>query len=136
MNLNGQTNAKVDEYISALKADTAETVRFLRQVILESDKEIGEQIKWNSPAFYFAGEMPAFDAKEYKRDVVVINLHRGNILLVFPTGARISDKSGIGGKNYPDGRKVVPISGLADARLKAGALQSAVKNLLAGVEKD
>lgn len=47
---------------------------------------IGEQIKWNNPCFYFTGEMPAFDPKEYKREIVVMNLFKGRIMLVLPSG--------------------------------------------------
>jgi len=49
-------------------------IEYLRQVILSIDSEIAEHIKWNSPAFFFSGEMKPFDPKEYKRDILVMNL--------------------------------------------------------------
>ncbi|RYY45275.1 MAG: DUF1801 domain-containing protein, partial [Chitinophagaceae bacterium] len=83
---------KVTAHIQQLPAAQADIVQLLRLAILETDKSVAEHIKWNSPAFYYSGEIKAFDAKEYKRDIVVLNLHRGKILLVFPTGARVTDQ--------------------------------------------
>jgi len=71
--------------------------------------------------------MAASDAKEYRRDLVVINLHRGKILLVFPTGNSIDDAIGIGGKNYPDGRKIVQILNIEQAQSLANNLLAAIK---------
>ncbi|UOQ53538.1 hypothetical protein [Hymenobacter cellulosivorans] len=55
---------------------------------------VAEQIKWNSPSFYYTGLIAPFDPKEYRRDIVVVNLHRGHALLVFATDATIPDPGG------------------------------------------
>ncbi|MGB8193925.1 MAG: DUF1801 domain-containing protein, partial [Chitinophagaceae bacterium] len=91
---------QVTQHIQKLDPAIAPVVEAIRQIILLADKEIAEQIKWNSPSFYYTGEMKPFDPKEYKRDIVVLNLHKGNILLVFPTGARIKDTTGFLEGNY------------------------------------
>lgn len=127
---------KVADIIGKHEPAVAEIIRFLRDVILETDPEISEQIKWNSPAFYYTGDMKPFDPKEYKRDIVVMNLHRGRILLVFPTGARINDTTGILEGKYTDGRKMVTIADMDDARARADALQTVLRDWLAGVEKE
>jgi len=67
---------QVEAYIQALDHPLKDVVHALRQVIATADEEIGEQIKWNSPSFYYTGEMKPFDPKEYKRDIVVFNLHK------------------------------------------------------------
>jgi len=46
---------KVDAYMGRLKHPLAMVVEDLRQIILSTDKEIGEEIKWNAPAFFYAG---------------------------------------------------------------------------------
>lgn len=127
---------KVADIIGKHEPAVAEIIRFLRDVILETDPEISEQVKWNSPAFYYTGDMKPFDPKEYKRDIVVMNLHRGRILLVFPTGARINDTTGILEGKYTDGRKMVTIADMDDARARADALQTVLRDWLAGVEKE
>jgi hypothetical protein len=126
--------ALVTEHIQKLPASLAETVEAIRQTILAVDPLIGEQIKWNSPAFYYTGEMKPFDPKEYKQDIVVLNLHRGHALLVFPTGARITDATGLLEGRYTDGRRLVTIRDLEDLKAKETGLQEVIRLWLAGVE--
>jgi len=57
-------------------------VQALRKIVLSVDEEIAEQIKWNSPSFYYTGAMKPFDPKEYKRDIVVFNLHKNDCVLL------------------------------------------------------
>ncbi|TDO70441.1 uncharacterized protein DUF1801 [Flavobacterium chryseum] len=125
----------VTALVEKLDAENKSTVEFLRQLILNTDNEIGEQVKWNSPSFYFTGEMKAFNPKEYKRDILVINIHRGAILLVFPTGATITDITDLKAVNYPDGRKIIKIASLEDAKAKQKSLQTIIVEWLGKVEK-
>ena len=126
---------QVTQHIQKLDPSIADTVEYIRQIILSTDHEVGEQIKWNSPSFYYTGEMKPFDPKEYKRDIIVINLSRGKILLVFPTGAVIDDTSGTLEGSYKDGRRLMPFNDLADVKSKEKSLQAVIKNWLSKVEK-
>ncbi|MBK8603682.1 MAG: hypothetical protein IPN87_11570 [Saprospiraceae bacterium] len=77
----------IEAYMSALDHPLKAVVELLRTIILGVDDTIAEQVKWNSPAFCYTGEMAEFDPKEYKRDIVVLNLHKkDSVLMVFPTG--------------------------------------------------
>jgi hypothetical protein len=125
---------QVNDYVANLNPSIREVVEGLRKIILSADKQIGEQLKWNSPAFYYTGEMKPFNPKEYKRDIVVMNLHRGNVLLVFPTGAKIDDTTGLLEGKYTDGRRIVNIKDLDDVKLKEKALTKVLKQWLAQVE--
>jgi hypothetical protein len=102
--------------------------------VQQIDPEIREHIKWNSMAFFYSGEMEEFDAKEYKRDILVVNLHRGKFLLVFPTGSKI-ENSILKGKNYPDGRKILTIDSLSDLKKIESDLKAGIINWLAQIEK-
>ncbi|KAA5546794.1 DUF1801 domain-containing protein [Adhaeribacter rhizoryzae] len=126
---------KVTEHINSIDAAYSGTIEFLRQVFLKADSAIAEHIKWNAPSFYYSGSMKEFDAKEYKRDLAVINLHRGKILIVFPTGNKIDKQIGLQGKDYPDGRKIVEIKDLEDAKKKADVITAGIKNWLSQIEK-
>ena len=117
----------ISEYIQQLPPDTAEIVEYIRQFVLKIDPEIREHIKWNSPAFYFSGQMKDFDPKEYKRDLMVFNLHRGRILIVFPTGAMIKDETGILEGKYTDGRRLVTIKDMNDAKAKKSNLITVIE---------
>ena len=125
---------KVIEHINSLESPNRETVEFLREIFLNSNSEISEHIKWNSPSFYYSGEMKEFDAKEYKRDLAVLNLHRGKILIVFPTGNKI-DTEILKGKDYPDGRKIVEIQNLKNEKSIRENLEAGVKNWIEQIEK-
>jgi hypothetical protein len=124
-----------DDLLQTLDGDTRTIVDFLRNTILSADELISEHIKWNSVAFFYNGEIKEFDAKEYKRDILVINLHRGKILLVLPTGASIPDETGVLEGNFTDGRRIVTIENLADAQKKAENLRTVLKHWLKLVEK-
>lgn len=128
--------ASVDEYIAQLDGPLAKTIEGVRQVILGTDAAIGEQIKWNSPSFYYKGEMKPFDPKEYKRDIAVVNIYKKEyVLLVFPTGARVNDTTGLMEGAYTDGRRMVKIMDVDDLKAKKKALQQVIKEWLNGVDK-
>jgi hypothetical protein len=126
---------QVTKHIKKLEPILAEVVETLRQIILSTDKEIGERIKWNNPSFYYTGEMKEFDPKEYKRDMIVMNLFKGRIMLVFPGGAKVNDKSGLLEGNYKDGRRISIFKDLNDVKEKQKALQKIIKDWLKLVDK-
>lgn len=126
---------KVTAHIGQLDTDIAAIVQYIRNMILETDSSIGEQIKWNSPSFYYTGPMKDFDPKEYKRDIIVMNLNKGRILLVFPTGARIKDSTGLLEGNYTDGRRLMTVKDMQDALAKEKRLKKIIKDWLKGIEK-
>ena len=128
-------SAEVSEYISNLVHPLKGVVEDIRQAILATDPEISEQIKWNSPAFYYTGEMAPFDPKEYKRDIIVFHLRKKDqVLLVFPTGAKINDTTGILEGKFTDGRKMVTIKSVEEFKAKKNALQQVIKQWLSLVE--
>src|SRR6476659_3474843 len=131
-----QTDSEeVSEHIKKLEPAVGKIVQALRKIILSTDKEIGERIKWNNPSFYYTGEMKPFDPKEYKREIIVFNLHKGRIMLVFPSGAKVNDKSGLLEGDYKDGRRIVIFKDIEDVRSKEKLLQTLIKEWLRLVDK-
>ena len=126
---------QVSEHIKKLEPQLAKAIEVIRQIILSTDKEIGERIKWNNPSFYYTGEMQPFDPKEYKREIIVMNLFKGRIMLVFPSGAKIKDTSGFLEGDYKDGRRTVVFKDLEDVKAKEKDLKTVIKKWLALVEK-
>lgn len=125
----------VRAHIEKLTPEVAEIVFYLRQVVLSADAQISEQIKWNSPSFYYHGEMKPFDPKTYKRDIVVFNIRKERILLVFPTGAAIKNNGDLLEGNYSDGRRTLNIKSLEDAQAKTMTLQQVILEWMETVEK-
>ncbi len=110
-------------------------LEYLRQVILSIDTEIAEHIKWNSPAFYFSGEMKSFDPKEYKRDILVINLRKDQIMCVLPTGMRIVKNTEILEGNFTYGRRIIKFKDMDDIKAKEQKLRNAITEWLKLIEK-
>lgn len=128
---------EVKAFFDDLNHPLKETLLLIRKLILESDPEVKEHIKWNSPSFYYSGEMKAFDPKEYKRDIVVSNLHKNDsILLIFPTGNVIEDNSGLLGGKFKDSRKSITFTSLEEVQTRAEDLQNIIRNWLSKIEKD
>ena len=126
---------QVTEHINKLEPGLGKIIQALRKIILSTDKEIGERIKWNNPSFYYTGEMKPFDPKEYKREIIVFNLYKGRIMLVFPSGAKVNDKSGLLQGEYKDGRRITIFKDMEDVRSKEKLLQTAIKEWLRLVDK-
>ncbi|MEA5428183.1 DUF1801 domain-containing protein [Arcicella lustrica] len=127
---------QVTEYFEALNHPLKNVVQALRKIVLSADEEIAEQIKWNSPSFYYTGAMKPFDPKEYKRDIVVFNLYKNDcVLLVFPTGATINDTSGFLEGKFTDARKIAKFMTLEEANNKEMALKKVIKTWLNQVDK-
>ena len=125
---------QVTQHIQKLNPELGSVVERLRQIILATDPLIGEQIKWNSPAFYYTGPMQPFDPKEYKRDIIVMNLHRGRLLLIFPTGSKIKDSSGLLEGDFKDGRKMIAFTNLEGVLSREKDLQNIILDWLEQVE--
>ncbi len=56
-------------------------------------------------------------------------------MLVFPSGAKVNDKSGLLEGDYKDGRRTAVFKDLADVKLKEENLRSVLKTWLSLVEK-
>lgn len=125
----------VTAFIQNLAPDFGALIEAIRKTILSADKEVGEQIKWNSPAFFYTGEMKPFNPKEYKRDIVVVNIHKGYALLVFPTGATIPDTTGLLEGDYKDGRRMITIKDMTEFKTKEKGLKKVIQEWLKLVDK-
>jgi hypothetical protein len=126
---------QVTEHINKLEPGLSKIIQALRKIILNTDKEIGERIKWNNPGFYYTGEMKLFDPKEYKREIIVFNLYKGRIMLVFPSGAKVNDRSGLLQGEYKDGRRITIFKDMEDVISKEKMLQTVITEWLRLVDK-
>jgi hypothetical protein len=127
---------KVDAYMAKLKHPLANVVADLRKIILSTNKEIGEEIKWNAPTFFYAGKMKPTDPKKYLRYLVVFNLYKKDcIRLVFPSGAKVKDTSGLLEGDYADGRRLAMFYSPQDVQSKKKTLGAVITKWLKLLEK-
>ena len=127
---------KVDAYMARLKHPLSDVVEALRQIILKTDRSIGEEIKWNAPTFFYTGEMQPSNPKEYKRYLVVFNLARQDcIRLVFLRGDQADDQSGFLEGDYADGRRLASFHSLKDVQAQQAKLRRTLKQQLKLLDK-
>ena len=126
---------QVTGHIKKLDPSMGKIIETIRQIILKTDKKIGERVKWNNPSFYYTGEMKPFDPKEYKREIIVMNLFKERIMLVFPSGAKMNDRSGLLEGDYKDGRRITIFKDIKDVKSKEKLLQAVIKKWLTLVDK-
>jgi len=121
---------KVDAYVARLKHPLTQVLKNLRRIILGIDGEIGEEVKWNAPTFFYSGPMKPTNPKEYRRYIVVFNLSRKDcIRLVFPSGAKVEDSSGL------LGRRLAMFYHVKDVSSKEKALRTVITKWLKLLEK-
>jgi len=127
---------KVDAYMAKLKHPLTNVVADLRKIIVSTNKEIGQEIKWNAPTLFYAGKMKPTDPKKYLRYIVVFNLYKKDcIRLVFPCGAKVKDTSGLLEGDYPDGRRLAMFYSPEDVRVKTKTLRAIITKWLKLLEK-
>ena len=120
--------AAVDSFMKKLDHPLKALVEATRQAILAADKGIGEEVKWNAPAFFYTGPMAPFSPKEYRRHLVVFNLPRKDaVRLVFLRGDLAKDTSGLLAGDYADGRRIATLTSAAELKAGKKALVAALK---------
>jgi hypothetical protein len=97
----------VDAYMKKLNHPMKEVAQLLREIILASDKNVGEEIAWNAPTFYYNGKIKPFNPKVYNRFLVGFNFFKKDCLrLIFYRGALVKDTAGILSGDFKDDRKL------------------------------
>jgi hypothetical protein len=109
---------EVSQFIDNLEPNFQEMLTYLRKLMLSIDSNIAEQIKWNSPSFYYTGPLKAFDPKTYQRDILVTNLRKKTLLCILPTGQKIKKNVQLLEGEYTDGRRMITFENLADLQKK------------------
>ncbi len=123
-------------YLKTLTHPLKDVINALRKSIASTDKEIGEEIKWNAPSFFYSGEMKPSDPKEYKKYILVFNLSKKDcIRLVFLSGGKLNDTSGLLEGDYEDGRRLAMFYSMDDVLKKEKDLKKIIKKWLKLVEK-
>lgn len=126
----------VNKFMAELKYPLADAVQYLRECVLSVDKNIGECIFYNAPAFFYTGKMKPFDPKEYKRYIVGCNLFKKDVLrIIFLRGASVNDPTGLLEGDYKDGRRIVSFKSIAAIKSKEAELKIIIKQLLKLIDK-
>jgi len=109
---------KVNEFMDKLDHPFKAEVQAVREIIMNVNKHITEDIKWAAPSFSYKGYMVTFNlwAKQH-------------VHLVFHNPEVVNIKSAILEGNYPT-RRMVYFSDMKDVKAKKAALVKVVKELV------
>jgi hypothetical protein len=122
---------KVDEFMDNFTYPLHDLVQYVRELILSTDKKIGEGIFWKAPVFYYTGKMKPFDPKEYRRYIVGFNFFKkDSVRLIFLKGANANDNSGLLEGDYKDGRRLAIFESIEDVEKKGKELKKIIKQLI------
>jgi len=126
----------VDNFIAGLNHPLVEVIKALRTIILLADKEVGEEIKWNAPAFFYTGPLMPFNPKEYKRHIAVFNFFKRDcIRVIFPSGAALNDTSGLLEGDYADGRRLALFHNMKEVTARKKDLQQIIQKRVRLIKK-
>ena len=126
----------VDAYMKKLKHPMKEAASLLREIFLGVDKNIGEEIAWNAPSFYYTGKMKPFNPKEYRRFIAGMNFFKQDtIRLIFLRSVLATDKTNLLEGDYKDGRRLIHFNSLDEIKKKKKDLVGIVKEILKKMDK-
>lgn len=124
-------SSTVDDFMQNLNHPMIDDIQYLRAMILNFDKTIGEGIFWNGPTFFYTGNMPAFEPKEYKRYLLGINFYKQDaIRLIFLQGAFVNDPNKIMEGDFKDGRRIITIKSKEEIDKLRDYLELIIKELI------
>lgn len=112
-------NPKVDEWIETYDNPQKDLVREVREIILDTDERVEEDIKWQAPTFMYKGNIASFFPKAKK-----------NVSLMFHKGASIDNPDGLlegGGKTS----RVARFEDFDDLAAKKESLQAVIRTWIA-----
>jgi hypothetical protein len=114
-------SSAVESYMRDIDHPFKAEMEAVRAIIRGVSDKISERIKWNAPSFFYKEDLGAFNprASEY-----------AHLILLFPGGEGMDDKSGLLEGNHKD-RREAKFHSLDDVKAKKRALEKLVKNWLA-----
>ena len=114
----------VDEYMTKLEHPHKAEMEAIRAIILNAHPQITEGIKWNSPSFYYKGDMVVFAPHVQTR-----------VHLVFPNGIIIKDDTGLLEGDYID-RRMTYFYNMNDVNAKKASLEKVVQGWVKVMDQD
>lgn len=108
------TSKKVDEFLSGLNHPLTQEMQAIRQIIMEVDPSITEEVKWGGPSFYYKGDIATFSPRV--KDQAVLVFHEGEIL----TARTVLEAA-------PKGKAYAKFSTMAEIKAKSEDLKSVIR---------
>ena len=110
---------RVDDWFKTYNNPQKELVQQVRDIVLNTDERIEEDIKWQAPTFIYKGNIASFFPKAKK-----------NVSLMFHQGASLDDPLGLL-EGEGDTSRVARFDDAEDLAAKKDALQAVVRAWIA-----
>ena len=107
-------NPKVDDWFAKYDNPQKELVQKVREIILNTDERITEDVKWQAPTFVYRGNIASFFPKAKK-----------NVSLMFHKGASIDNADRLL-EGDGDTSRVARFTDARDLESKTNALQNVI----------
>jgi uncharacterized protein YdeI (YjbR/CyaY-like superfamily) len=105
----------VTAFMKTLDHPLKKEVEAVREIIMNVDNRITEQVKWAAPSFSFNGYMVTFNL-----------WNKEQVHLVFHNGIILDDKTGFLQGNYPD-RRMAYFNDMKEVKAKQAILEKLIK---------
>ncbi len=125
---------EVAQFMAELEHPFKTEIEQIRTIILASNKDLNENIKWNGPNFSLGGE-DRITMRIHPPKQIQLIFHRGAKVLEMPKEPLISDNSGILSWKTND-RAVATFLNGADIAVKSEALVSIINAWLKATTKE
>ncbi|MEB2775873.1 DUF1801 domain-containing protein [Algoriphagus sp. D3-2-R+10] len=119
-------NAEVTEFLNLLEHPLREEIELIRSLILDTDSQLSENIKWNGPNYSYEGQ-DRITMKMYPPKQIQLIFHRGAKVLSLPAERLIEDPSKLMSWKSND-RAVISFKDLAEIKSNSSELIQLIKD--------
>jgi len=116
------SSKKVDDFLSGLDHPLKQEMKAIRQLIMEVDPSITEEVKWGGPSFCYKGDMATFSPRV--KDQAVLVFHRGELL----NGRTVLEPA-------PKGKAYARFSSMQEVKAKGEDLKAIIREWMQLMDK-
>ncbi|SEI53881.1 protein of unknown function (DU1801) [Dyadobacter sp. SG02] len=116
------TSKKVDDFLSELNHPLKNEMQVIRQIIMEADPALTEEVKWGGPSFYYKGDIATFSPRV-----------KDQAVLVFHEGEQLTPRTVL--EPAPKGKAYAKFSTMAEIEAKREDLKAVIKEWIELMDK-
>ncbi|MCB9232213.1 MAG: DUF1801 domain-containing protein [Bacteroidia bacterium] len=117
-------NPEVELFLDKLNHPLIAEIQRIREIILTTDEDVDEEVKWSSPTFIYRGNIASFNLNARKY-----------VSLMFHKGALIRDTSGLLEGDGKEARSAKFLN-MEDIEKKKDALQAVIRDWIKVMDGD
>ncbi|MCF0075732.1 DUF1801 domain-containing protein [Dyadobacter sp. CY261] len=116
------TSKKVNDFFSGLNHPLKQEMEAIRQLIMDVDPSLTEEVKWGGPSFYYKGDIATFSPRV--KDQAVLVFHQGEML----TSRTVLEPA-------PKGKAYAKFNNMAEIEAKSEDLKAVISEWIQLMDK-